>query len=193
MANKTCRPFLDEEFEQIIDLLKSGYVGKDGVVHRPNDEVAIAIWMEGVLGMRVCDIIRTCPSSFIRKNNKDWYIQIVEKKTKKVRNFYVTEEIKDSIFNYCLDNNISRNQPIVKCTTRNIQKHLKNVCDYLGLENCGTHSSRKRFSDNIFHTTKDLYLLSTILQHSNVNITKLYVTINPDNVKEALAINSSKF
>lgn len=193
MANKCCRPLTDEEFERIIDLLKNGYVGKDGVIHRPNEEAALAVWMEGVLGMRICDILNTRISNFIRKNNKEWYIQIVEKKTKKVRNFYVTEEIKDSIFNYCLDNNISRNQPIVSCTTRNIQKHLKNVADFLGLENIGTHSSRKRFSDNIYHNTKDLYLLSTILQHSNVSITKAYVTINPDNIKEALAINSSKF
>lgn len=193
MANKTCRPFLDEEFEQIIDLLKSGYVGKDGVVHRGNDQVAMSVWLEGVLGLRCCDIVRVCPNSFIRKNNKEWYIQIIEKKTKKKRNFYVTEEIKDSVFNYCLDHNISRNEPIVKCTTRNIQKHLKSACDYLGLEGCGTHSSRKRFSDNIYQNTKDLYLLSTILQHSNVNITKHYVTVNPDNIKKALEVNSSSF
>jgi integrase len=193
MANKTCRPFVDNEFEQVIDLLKNGYVGKDGVVHRGNEMVALAIWLEGVVGIRVSDIVRVRPSSFVRQNSNDWYIQIVEKKTKKKRNFYVTDEIKDSIFNYCLDHNIGRNEPIIKCTTRNIQKHLKNACDYLGLEGCGTHSSRKKFSNAIFSQKNDLYLLSTILNHSSVETTKRYISINTNDIKEALSINSCSF
>lgn len=190
MANKTCRPLTDVEFEQIIDLLKSGYVGKDNVVHRPNHQAALAIWMEGVLGLRVQDCTKVTLSNFVRQNNKDWYIQIVEKKTGKKRNFYVTDEIKDNIFNYCLDNNIGRKEQIIKCGVRNIQKHLKAVCEYLDLEMVGTHSSRKRFSNNIYENTNDLYLLSTILQHSSVEITKRYVSVNPKNIKDALALNS---
>lgn len=193
MANKTCRPFVDNEFEQVIDLLKNGYVGKDGVVHRGNEMVALAIWLEGVVGIRVSDIVRVRPSSFVRQNSNDWYIQIVEKKTKKKRNFYVTDEIKDSIFNYCLDHNIGRNEPIIKCTTRNIQKHLKSVAEYLELGDfIGTHSSRKKFSNAIYEKN-DLYLLSTILQHSSVETTKRYVSINSNDIKKALSINSCSF
>lgn len=193
MANKTCRPLTDQEFEQIIDLLKSGYIGKDNVVHRPNPQAALAIWMEGVLGLRVQDCTKVTLSNFVRQNNKDWYIQIVEKKTGKRRNFYVTDEIKDNIFNYCIDNGIGRKEPIIKCGVRNIQKHLKAICEYLDLEMVGTHSSRKRFSNNIYESTNDLYLLSTILQHSSVEITKRYVTVNPTNIKNALVVNSCSF
>lgn len=190
MANKTCRPCSNEEFELILMTLKNGYKGEDNVVHRPNPQIAFAIWIEGVLGLRVSDVCRLTLSHFIKKNERDYYIRIKEKKTGKIKELYCPTSIYEQITNYCLDNNINRKTPIIKVGERAIQKQLKNVSDYLGLEDIGTHSSRKRFATNIYQQSDfDLLLLQSILLHSSPATTKRYVGLNTTRQKEILQAN----
>ena len=191
--NKCTRPLNDEEFKSMIEIIRNGYQDKNGIIHRGNKQVALAIWLEGTLGLRVGDVCKITLNHFYQQNEGEWYIKIVEQKTKKQRVFLVPTSIKDEIFNYCLDNDIKRSERIIKIGVRAIQKQIQNAAAYLELEDIGTHSSRKRFANNIYQSTNDLFLLSTILNHSNVNITKRYVTINATNIKEALAINACDF
>lgn len=191
--NKTTRPLNDEEFKLMLETIKNGYRDKNGIVRRGNNQAALAIWLEGTLGLRVGDVCKITLNHFYQQNEGEWYIKIIEQKTKKQRVFLVPTQIKDEIFNFCLDNDIKRNETIIKIGVRAIQKQIQNAAEYLELEDIGTHSSRKRFANNIYQSTNDLFLLSTILNHSNVNITKRYVTINATNIKEALAINACDF
>lgn len=191
--NKCKRPLNDDEFKLLIDTIRHGYRDENGVLHRPNEQAALAIWLEGTIGLRVGDICRITLNHFYQQNDQEWYIRIIEQKTNKQRNFLVPVSIKDELFNYCLDHDIKRNERVIKIGTRAIQKQIENASRHLGLDGIGTHSARKRFANNIYQTTNDLFLLSTILNHSNVNITKRYVTINATNIKEALAINACDF
>ena len=192
--NKTCRPFNNEEFELVIMTLKNGYKDENNVVHRSNPQVAFAIWLEGVLGLRVSDVCRLTLSNFIKKNERDYYIRIKEKKTGKIKELYCPTSIYDQITNYCLDNNINRKNTIIKIGERAIQKQLKNVSDYLGLEGIGTHSSRKRFATNIYEQSDyDLLLLQSILLHSSIETTKRYVRVNTTKQKEILQSNVVNF
>jgi integrase len=195
--NKTTRPFSEEEFEKILFTLKNGYVQKiDGkkFVRRPNQRAAFALWLEGNLGIRISDVCKLRLKDFYKRNEKEWYILIVEKKTGKRREFYCPcyEEILD----FCLTNNIKREEKIINCTPRNIQKQLKQVCDYLRIEDYGTHSCRKRFANLIYQnptTQHDLVLLQSILQHSNINTTRRYVSCSTEQVKSALSGVVCKF
>lgn len=196
MANKTCRPLNDKELEQLILLIRNGYVGSDGVCHRPNVEVSFSIWLEANLGLRICDIKRLTLTNFYKKNANDYYINIVEKKTGKRKEIYCPTTIYDQIVNYCLENNINTKQPIIKCSERNVQQHIKFAREHLGFgDNISTHSARKRFATQIYENSNfDLLLLQSILMHSSPAITKRYVGLNTIRQKEVLDLTtSSKF
>ncbi len=188
MANKTCRPLTDEELEKVIITIRNGYRDKMGVVHRPNPQVSFAIWVEANLGLRISDIKQLKLCNFFKKNINDYYLSIVEKKTGKRKELYCPSVIYDQIVNYCLDNNINTKQPIIKCSIRNVQKHLKYVSEYLDLgDNISTHSARKRFATQVYEKSNyDLLLLQSILLHSSPDITKRYVGLNTIRQKEIL-------
>lgn len=188
MANKTCRPLNDSELEKVIITIRNGYKDKMGVTHRPNKEIAMAIWLEANIGLRISDIKNLKLSNFFKKNVNDYYLSIVEKKTGKRKELYCPTIIYDYIVNYCLDNNINTKQPIIKCSVRNVQKHIKFCREYLDLgDNISTHSMRKRFATKVYEQSDyDLLLLQSILLHSSPDITKRYVGLNTIRQKEIL-------
>lgn len=77
-------------------------------------------------------------------------------------------EIYNYIKMYCLENNIKSTAKIFVISERVVQKHLKIVCDYLGLEGISTHSFRKYFATQIYN----IALVKELLQHSTVATTE---------------------
>lgn len=75
-------------------------------------------------------------------------------------------------------------------TERAISKHLKLVCEYLGLEGIGTHSFRKRFATNVYlDNNYNIELVRQLLQHSSVNTTQRYIGIGSQVLEEAIQNN----
>ena len=53
MANKRTRALTVEEYNQIIDTMRTGFAGC-----RPNDRIATALIIEANLGIRISDILK---------------------------------------------------------------------------------------------------------------------------------------
>ena len=114
-------------------------------------------------------------------------MSVVEKKTKKKRTFTVPQEIYLYVENYCLKNNIGKDDIIFQIKERNIQKYLKKVSAYLGYENVGTHSFRKYYATDIYNKNNhDIALVQKLLQHGSAATTQRYINISEEKVENAI-------
>lgn len=125
-------------------------------------------------------------SAIIHDGNR-YRLDIVEKKTKKKREFTVPIEIYSYIQNYVLENNINPTAKLFDISERTIQNHLQLVCGYLGYENISTHSFRKYFATSIYiNNNYNIELVRVLLQHSSVTTTQRYIGIVNRELESAL-------
>ena len=186
MANKKTRALTVEEYNQIIDTMRSGFSGC-----RPNNRIATALIIEANLGIRISDILKLRLADIIKESNR-YRLNIVEQKTRKSRNFTVPVEIYQYIKIYCLENGIGDDEIIFPITERAVQKQLKIVTDWLELDNVSTHSFRKFFATQVYQNNDyNIVLVQQLLQHSSPAITQRYIGISSKDIETAL--NKHKF
>ena len=179
--NKKTKTLTTEQYTEIILALKEGFSGC-----RPNERIATALVLEGNLGLRISDILRLRLSDIVRDGDR-YRLSIVEQKTGKQRDFTVPLVLVQYIENYCLRNNIRRNETIFPITERAIQKQLSIVCDYLGYEGISTHSFRKWYATEIYKNNGyDIALVQRLLQHSSASTTQRYIGIEPQRIEQAI-------
>lgn len=179
--NKKTNTLTTEQYKEIILALKEGFSGC-----RPNERIATALVLEGNLGLRISDILRLRLSDIVRDGDR-YRLSIIEQKTGKQRDFTVPLVLKQYIENYCLRNNIRRNETIFPITERAIQKQLSIVCDYLGYEGISTHSFRKWYATEIYKANGyDIALVQRLLQHSSASTTQRYIGIEPQRIEQAI-------
>ena len=126
MANKKTIALTTEQYNEIIDTMKTGFTG-----FRSNNRIATALVLEANLGLRISDILKLTLNDIIKDGNR-YRLDITEQKTGKKRMFTVPTEIYQYIKIYCLENGIQPHEQIFPITERAVQKQLKIVCDYLG-------------------------------------------------------------
>lgn len=179
--NKKTKALTTEQYTEIILALKEGFSGC-----RPNERIATALVLEGNLGLRISDILRLRLSDIVRDGER-YRLSIIEQKTGKQRDFTVPLVLKQYIENYCLRNNIRRNETIFPITERAIQKQLSIVCDYLGYEGISTHSFRKWYATEIYKANGyDIALVQRLLQHSSAAVTQRYIGFEPQRIEQAI-------
>lgn len=182
--NKTTVALTKEQYTEIIKTLRTGFSGC-----RPNERVAMALVIEANLGLRVSDITELKLKDIVRDGDR-YRLDIIEQKTDKKRTFTVPTTLYQYIQQYCIDNGIKSNEPIINITERAVSKQLKLVCDYLGYEGIGTHSFRKFFATNIYvNSDYNISLVQTLLQHSSPSITQRYIGIGSKELEQALENN----
>lgn len=170
-----------EQYKEIINTMKNGGAG-----FRPNERAATALVLEGNLGIRISDIVKLKLSDIVRDGDR-YRLDIVEQKTGKQRSFTVPLVIYQYIENYCLKNNIGKNDIIFPITKRAIQKQLRIVCEYLGYKKIGTHSFRKWFATTIYKNNGyDIILVQRLLQHASSATTQKYIGIEPKRIEDAI-------
>ena len=185
MANKKTKALTTEQYNLIIDTMRSGFT-VDGKIVRPNNRVATSLVLQSNIGLRIGDILNLRLNNIV-KDGERYRLDIVEEKTEKVRTFTVPTEIYNYIKMYCLENEIKPMAKIFDISDRAIQKHLKIVCDYLNIEGISTHSFRKYFATNIYiNNNYNIMLVKELLQHSSVAITQKYVGIGSKEIEQAL-------
>lgn len=186
LMNKKTRALTEEQYIEIIKHLKTGFQLEDGHVVRPNHRIAVALMLEGNLGLRISDILQLRLSSIVKDGNR-YRLDIVERKTKKKREFTVPIEIYSFVQEYAIDYKISPKAKLFSITERAVQYHLKKVCDYLGYEGISTHSFRKYFATDVYMNNQyNIELVRTLLQHSSVVTTQRYIGIQSEQVESAL-------
>ena len=171
-----------EQFKEIITTMREGFTG-----FRPNNRVATALVLEANLGIRISDIVQLKFSDF-KKDGDRYYLDIVEQKTGKTRNFTVPLNIYQYVKLYCLENDIGADELIFPISVRAVQKQLQKVCDFCEYENISTHSFRKFFATEIYKNNGyDIMLVKHLLQHSSAQTTQRYIGVGTKRVEEALA------
>ncbi len=179
--NKKTIALSTEQYKEIITTMKAGFCGC-----RPNERVATALVLEGNLGLRISDIVKLRLSDIVNDGGR-YRLSIVEQKTGKQRVFTVPLVIYQYIENYCLRNGIARSELIFPITTREVQKVLAKVCDYLGYEGISTHSFRKWYATEIYRNNGyDIALVQRLLQHSSASVTQRYIGIEPQRIEKAI-------
>lgn len=195
--NKKTVALENEDYKRIIDAVVNGFKYKDKEgkekVFRRNHQLATVLQLEGTLGLRISDIL-TLKLSDIIKDGSRYRLNIVEQKTGKERTFTVPNNIYLFLKEYALDKEIKRTDPLFTVGERAIQKQLKIVCDYLGLENISTHSFRKTFATTVYNNSGyNIELVRHLPQHSNSATTQRYIGIGTKQVEEALEDVASNF
>ena len=179
--NKKTKALTAEQYKEIIQTMKEGFCGCHS-----NERIATALVLEGNLGLRISDIVKLRPCDIVRDGNR-FHLEVVEKKTGKLRTFTVPLVIAQYIENYCLRKNIGREELIFPISERAVQKQLAIVCDYLGYEGISTHSFRKWYATEIYKSSGyDIALVQHLLQHSSATVTQRYIGIEPQKVEEAI-------
>lgn len=181
MANKTTVALTKEQYENIINLMRSG-----SDFFRPNDRIATALVLEANLGMRIEDILRLRLQDIIRDGDR-YRLDITEQKTGKKRTFTVPFPVYNYLRVYAIDNDIPATAKLFPITERAVQKHLQTVCRYLGYDMIGTHSFRKFFATEIYKNNNyNIVLVQQLLQHSSTAVTQRYIGISSAEIEDAL-------
>lgn len=185
MANKRTRAISGEEFEKIIETIRTGFILPNGECVRPNVRIAAALILEANLGLRIGDIVRLRLADILFEGGR-YHLNIIEQKTEKLRTFTVPTDIYIFLQRYAIQNGLKDTQRLFPITVRAVQLHLQKVCQYLNLTG-GTRSFRKFFAVSIY-TENDfnVELARTLLQHSSVAVTQHYLSVEPKLVEQAL-------
>ena len=179
--NKRTVALTTEQYKEIIFLMKSGFTGS-----RPNEPIATALMLEANLGLRISDILRLRLSDIV-KDGERYRLAITEQKTGKARTFTVPLALYQFIRCYCLDHGLSEDQRIFPLTERTVQRHLQQVCDYLGYTGISTHSFRKYYATEIYKNSGyNIALVQQLLQHSSTAVTQRYIGIQQQEVERAI-------
>ena len=186
MANKKTKALTTEEYKLIIETLRSNFM-YDGKEFRANNRVATALVIQSNLGLRIGDVLALRLKDIVKDGNR-YRLDIIEDKTDKRRTFTVTNDIYNYIKMYCLENNIKSTAKIFDISDRAVQKQLKIVCDYLGIEGISTHSFRKYFATQIYiNSNYNIELVRQLLQHSTSTVTQRYIGIGSRELEKALS------
>lgn len=179
--NKKTIALTTDQYKEIITTMREGFTGC-----RPNDRIATALVLEGNLGLRISDILHLHLSDIVQDGGR-YRLDITEQKTGKKRTFTVPLMVYQYIENYCLKNNIGREDIIFPITERAVQKKLRQVCDYLDYQGISTHSFRKYYATEIYKNNHyDIVLVQKLLQHSSTAVTQRYIGIEPEKVEQAI-------
>lgn len=186
--NKRTRAIDDDTYKLIISTIQNGFEYA-GIAHKPNERIATVLQLEYNLGLRVGDILNLTMDSFVKDGTR-YRLDINEQKTGKYRNFTVPVEIYSYIRDYAYENNINPKARLFSVTERAVLKHLKLVCEYLGIEGVGSHSFRKAFATNMYvNNHYNIELVRILLQHSSVTVTQRYIGIGSKELEDAIEKN----
>ena len=183
--NKRTIALTEQQYTSIRTAIKSGF-RHEGREYRANERISTALTLEANLGMRISDILQLHFCDII-KDGERYRLNIQEIKTGKERCFTVPAEIREYINDYRMRHHMTDQQRLFDLSERQIQKHLKAACDYLGLDGISTHSFRKYFATQIYiNNGYNIELVRQLLQHSSAAVTQKYIGIQSQEVEQAL-------
>lgn len=146
--------------------------------------------------LRVSDILNLKVKDVLNTDNtiKDRLI-VKEIKTKKIKDIVINSKLKDILTHYLksLDyidytDYLFKSPKTGRALDRmTIYYMIKRVCKVLGItDNIATHSMRKTGSTAIYNQTKDIYLVSKLLNHSSTVVTQRYLRIDRETLDNSV-------
>ena len=184
MGKYVARALSEEQFDRLVKLIRIGYEYK-GIKHRPNDQIAAILVLEGNLGCRIGDIIALTTES-IYDDGGIWKLNIKEQKTGKSRHFIVPAPVKAFIDHYCECNGITEGR-LFNIESPAVWKQLRAATGYLGFKDCSTHSLRKMIACKIYEDTgHDIEAVAEFLNHSSINTSRRYIRRSDEQLENAI-------
>src|SRR5690625_189293 len=173
----------DEEINNMILALRRGngaYPKRPEIAERD-----VLLFLIGInTGLRVSDIIKLK----VEDVSKDHFI-IREGKTKKQREINVSmlrKEIDDYIQGKPKEEYLFKSQKGGHITTTQVYRILAGAGEYAGYDYIGTHTMRKTFGYHHYKQYKDVAILQEIFNHESPSVTRRYIGIRQDEIKESL-------
>ena len=177
------RPLELSEYKKIIELFLTGFKTDGGNVFRPNNQIALALQLQASLGLRIGDVLNLKVNNF--KNGK---MEITEDKTNKLQYREINPNVYNCIKDYAIENNLSPVSKLFNVKIRAVQKQLKLITNYLGLENISTHSFRKLYATTVYENNRhNLELVKELLNHTSIATTQRYIRVSQDAINKASA------
>lgn len=177
------RPLEFEEYKNIINLMKNGFtyeVNNKKRIFKPNLRIALILQLQASIGLRIGDVLNLKLSNF--KNGK---LEIQEQKTGKLQYRNINASVVGAVYQYAMEQNITDGY-LFNIGIRAVQKQLKIVVDYLGLENIGTHSFRKMYAVTTYENNNhNLELVRELLNHANISTTQRYIRVSQKDIDKA--------
>lgn len=138
-------------------------------------------------GLRVSDIV---PLKVGDVRGKQHVIKR-EKKTGKVKRFYLNQSLRDEIDAYTQgmddgDYLFPSRKGDAPISTTQAYRVLTKAAAMLGRDDIGTHTMRKTFGYHHYKRNKDVATLQTLFNHSAPSITLKYIGITDDEVEATL-------
>lgn len=174
-----------EQYNLIISAIRNGFT-HNGSEFKHNNRLATLLVVQANLGCRISDILKLTLSDIVKENGR-YRLDIVEQKTGKVRDFTVPSKLYDYLVQYAGENHISEYARLFPVCERAVQKQLKIVADYIGIENISTHSFRKFYGTEIYYANDcDIELVRKLYQHSSVAVTQRYIGVSSKRIEDAI-------
>jgi len=138
------------------------------------------------LGLRISDLLNLESKHFY----KNKYIYIREGKTNKRRKIIIKEKLCKIVNDYIKLNNIDgylfTNRYKDRMTRQCAYNIIKDIENYFGLKNLGTHTLKKTFGYHFYKDKNNLPLLQYIFNHAVPGETLKYIGISQDEMDEVL-------
>ncbi len=171
--NKKAEPIKNrKDIEKIEQYLK---------LHNKRDYV---IWVLGMnSGLRVSDIVGLNVSDVVNKT----HITIVEKKTRKLKSFYINDKLKRVLKDFTNGKNLEEPLFLGKQGKRldrsQVYRFIVRACKENGITaHVSTHTMRKSFGYHHYQKFKDPIVLQKIFNHSSQRITLMYIGVEQDEI-----------
>lgn len=198
------RPLTVEEYKTIMNLLENGFkykvpeyeeqitiirgqekvkrklIGYKEKTFRKNPQVALALEIEGNVGLRIGDVLKLTLHSV-----KGGKLEVREQKTGDLQYRSINPILYNKIIEYALERGIQKKEKLFTITRKAVHKQLKIVTDYLDLTNIATHSFRKMYATLQYEKSKDAKLVQMLLNHSSLEITENYINLNKQKMDKA--------
>lgn len=185
MGRYTTAALTKEQYTEIIDMIRNGYYGEDGVLHRKNKQIATILVLEANLGCRIGDIVSMTMESIINDGGV-WKLNIIEQKTGKKRCFIIPKPVKRFIDNYAKENQITYGR-LFNVSCQAVWKALRQVTEALGYDNISSHSFRKMVAQSIYEKTDyDIEAVCEFLNHSSIATTRNYIRRTDKQLESAI-------
>lgn len=183
--NKKTKALDHEQYEFIISTIRQGFT-YDEHVFNPNDRLATMLVVQANLGVRISDILKLRLKDIVLECGR-YHLDIVEQKTGKARTFSVPAKLYEYLCVYSDNKKIAPTARLFPISERAVQKQLKIVADYLGIEGISTHSFRKFYATTMYlENDYDIELVRHLLQHSSASVTQRYIGISDKRVEDAI-------
>jgi len=173
-----------DEYRKIMKLLHKGFKYLENgqeKIFRKNERIALALMLEANLGLKITDILKLKVSNF--KGNT---LEIENKKTGQLQSRPINKNIVEVVQEYVEYRTLLEDDYLIDIRVKTIQKQLRIICKYLGLENISTNSFRKLFATTQFKNNNyNLEIVKELLNHSSIETTQKYIGASKQPVDEA--------